>query len=154
MLEVSLQLAENVDVGRERPLTEVNTIDTVPSLIFRCGGTISITTPPHSTPEQWAPGTGYTSCHPLQWYFVFILMLFLGVTKDLIWCRFFWRHPFQWCLYWCHLFLGWLLNNFVPTFPMILILYFGVNFSVLTLFFCYHCFMKGRPWWCWWGSDL
>ena len=52
MLEVSLQLAGNVDVGRERPLTEVNTIDTVPSLIFRCGGTISITTPPHSTPEQ------------------------------------------------------------------------------------------------------
>ena len=49
MLEVSLQLAENVDVGRERPLTEVNTIDTVPSLIFRCGGTISITTLPHST---------------------------------------------------------------------------------------------------------
>ena len=50
-------------VATAGPLTEVNTIDTVPSLIFRCGGTISITTPPHSSPEQQLPAATWCYFH-------------------------------------------------------------------------------------------
>ena len=91
------------------PLTEVNTIDTVPSLIFRCGGTISITTPPHSTPEQQLPATW---CQP------FLRYLPCVYTDIIITCYLIWFHLFP-----CYLMLDFpVLSILVSSFPIIHIL--------------------------------
>ena len=115
------------------PLTEVNTIDTVPSLIFRCGGTISITTPPHLSNSYMVSA------------FPEVLTLPCVYTDIIITCYLIWFHPFP-----CYLMLDFpvlfiLVSSFsiihilVSPFPLLIADSLCANLSNVSYYIIFWC---------------